>query len=69
VGGVPDAAGDAALLVPPGDAAAAVEALSRMAEDAELRERLVESGVERVRRHTTSAEVRRVAEFFESAGS
>jgi hypothetical protein len=40
-----------------------------MASDAALRERLVESGVERVRRHTTSAEVRRVAEFFEAAGS
>src|SRR4051794_20260891 len=64
VGGVPDAAGDAALLVPPGDADAAVEALTRMAEDAELRSRLVESGVERVRRHTTAAEVGRVAEFF-----
>jgi glycosyltransferase involved in cell wall biosynthesis len=69
VGGVPDAAGDAALLVPPGDAPAAVEALTRMAGDAALRERLVESGVERVRRHTTSAEVRRVAEFFEAGSS
>ncbi|MEA2423558.1 MAG: hypothetical protein QOF55_2657 [Thermoleophilaceae bacterium] len=64
VGGVPDAAGDAALLVPAGDASAAVDALCRLAEDAELSARLVEAGVERVRRHTTSAEVRRVAEFF-----
>jgi glycosyltransferase involved in cell wall biosynthesis len=64
VGGVPDAAGEAALLVPPGDAGAAVEALTRLAGDAELRQRLVEKGVERVRRHTTAAEVRRVAEFF-----
>jgi glycosyltransferase involved in cell wall biosynthesis len=64
VGGVPDAAGDAALLVPPGEAEAAVEALIRLASEAELRERLVESGVERVRRHTTAAEVGRVAEFF-----
>ena len=64
VGGVPDAAGDAALLVPPGDADAAVEALTRMAGDAELRSRLVDAGVERVREHTTSAEIRRVAEFF-----
>jgi glycosyltransferase involved in cell wall biosynthesis len=65
VGGVPDAAGEAALLVPPGSAEAAVEALVRLAGDSPLRARLVESGVERVRRHTTSAEVRRVAEFFE----
>src|SRR3954451_15102107 len=64
VGGVPDAAGDAALLVPPGDAPAAVDALTRMAGEDELRRRLVESGVERVRRHTTAAEVGRVAEFF-----
>jgi glycosyltransferase involved in cell wall biosynthesis len=67
VGGVPDAAGEAALLVPPGDAPAAVQALTRMAGDAALRERLVDSGVERVRQHTTSAEVRRVAEFFGAA--
>jgi glycosyltransferase involved in cell wall biosynthesis len=67
VGGVPDAAGDAALLVPPGDAGAAVEALVRMAGDTALRERLVESGVERVRQHTTTSEVRRVAEFFAAA--
>jgi glycosyltransferase involved in cell wall biosynthesis len=66
VGGVPDAAGGAALLVPPGSADAAVEALVRLADDSALRARLVESGVERVRRHTTAAEVRRVAEFFEA---
>jgi glycosyltransferase involved in cell wall biosynthesis len=66
VGGVPDAAGDAALLVPPGDAEAPVRELLRLAGDDALRERLVESGVERVRRHTTAAEVRRVAEFFEA---
>jgi glycosyltransferase involved in cell wall biosynthesis len=68
VGGVPDAAGGAALLVPPGDAGAPVRELLRLAEDGSLRERLVESGVERVRRHTTAAEVRRVVEFFERGG-
>jgi glycosyltransferase involved in cell wall biosynthesis len=67
VGGVPDAAGDSALLVPAGDAEAPVRELLRLAEDDALRTRLVESGVERVRRHTTAAEVRRVAEFFEAA--
>jgi glycosyltransferase involved in cell wall biosynthesis len=64
VGGVPDAAGDAALLVPPGDAGAAVNALVQLADDAPLRARLVEAGVERVREHTTAAEIRKVAEFF-----
>src|SRR3954469_22738009 len=66
VGGVPDAAGEAALLVPPGSADEAVEALVRLAGDDPLRAQLVEAGVERVRRHTTAAEVRRVAEFFEA---
>jgi glycosyltransferase involved in cell wall biosynthesis len=65
VGGVPDAAGDAALLVPPGSADPAVDALMRLAADDALSARLVESGVERVRQHTTTAEVKRVAEFFE----
>jgi glycosyltransferase involved in cell wall biosynthesis len=64
VGGVPDAAGEAALLVPPGSAEAAVEALVRLAGDDALRARLVEAGVERVRQHTTATEVKRVAEFF-----
>lgn len=64
VGGVPDAAGDAALLVPPGDAGAAVDALTRLGNDSVLRARLVESGVERVRQHTTAAEIGKVARFF-----
>jgi glycosyltransferase involved in cell wall biosynthesis len=64
VGGVPDAAGDAALLIPPGDAGAAVEALTRLADEPEVRARIVASGVERVRTHTTAAEIGRVAEFF-----
>lgn len=68
VGGVPSATDGAALLVPPGDASAAVEALVRMASDDALRESLVEAGVTRVRAHTTAAEVRRVAEFFGAAG-
>ena len=68
VGGVPDAAGDAALLVEAGSADAAVEALTRLAEDDDLRAKLVESGVERVLEHTTAAELKRVAEFFARSG-
>ena len=64
VGGVPDAVGDAGLLVPPGDAGAAVDALNRIESDKELRERLAERGVERVRAHTTDAECARIAEFL-----
>ena len=66
VGGVPDAVGDAGLLVPPGDARAAVEALRRVDAEPELRERLVGRGVERVRSHTTDAECARIAEFLAS---
>jgi glycosyltransferase involved in cell wall biosynthesis len=64
VGGVAAAAGDAALLVPPGDAERPAAELERIASDAELRRRLVEAGVDRVRRHTVEAECRRVAEFL-----
>lgn len=64
VGGVPAAAGEAALLVPPGDAERPAEELARLGADAELRERLVRAGLERVRRHTLEAESRRVADFL-----
>jgi glycosyltransferase involved in cell wall biosynthesis len=64
VGGVPEAAGDAALLVPPGDPDAAAQALARLAAEPEMRRRLVASGVERVRGRTLEAESARVAAFL-----
>jgi glycosyltransferase involved in cell wall biosynthesis len=64
VGGVREATGDAALLVPPGDADAAATALGRLEADPELRERLVERGLERVRGLTLEAESAKVAEFL-----
>ncbi|HEU0019223.1 MAG TPA: glycosyltransferase [Thermoleophilaceae bacterium] len=64
VGGVPGAVGDDALLVPPGDVTAPVEALRRLAAEPELRERLVRGGIERVRRQTLDAESKRVADFL-----
>jgi glycosyltransferase involved in cell wall biosynthesis len=64
VGGVPDAVGDAGLLMPAGDAAAAVDALRRLESEAGLRDALVERGVARVREHTTDAECARIAEFL-----
>ena len=48
-GGLPDAMGDAGVLVPEGDAAALADALRRLREDAGLRSRLVERGRERFR--------------------
>jgi glycosyltransferase involved in cell wall biosynthesis len=70
VGGVPEAAGDAALLIPPGDADAAAAALARLAAEPELRRDLVRRGVERVRGRTLEAESARVARFLaDPAGS
>jgi glycosyltransferase involved in cell wall biosynthesis len=67
VGGVAAAVGEAALLIPPGDAHAAVAALERLAADSELRARLIEAGVERARVGTVDAQCRRVAEFLAEA--
>jgi glycosyltransferase involved in cell wall biosynthesis len=67
VGGVPDAVDGAALLVPPGDAAAAVAALVRVTSDAALRERLIAAGFANARDHTLERELERVVEFIERA--
>ena len=69
VGGVPEAAGDAALLIPPGDPDAAAAALGRIAADPELRRELVTKGIERVRGRTLEAESARVAHFLADPGS
>jgi glycosyltransferase involved in cell wall biosynthesis len=67
VGGVPAAVGDAALLVEPGDPDPPAAELLRIAGDEELRRRLIEAGIERVRGNTLEAESRRVAEFFRAS--
>jgi glycosyltransferase involved in cell wall biosynthesis len=64
VGGVAEASGDAALLIPPGDPRAAAEGLERVAADAGLRERLVRAGFERAREVTLEAECERLARFL-----
>jgi glycosyltransferase involved in cell wall biosynthesis len=64
VGGVPEAVGDAALLVAPGDAEAAARALERIAAQPELRDRLIDAGVVRAREHSLEAGARRVAQFL-----
>jgi glycosyltransferase involved in cell wall biosynthesis len=64
VGGVPEAAGDAALLIPPGDPDAAARALERLAANPELRRRRVAAGIERLRGRTLEAQSALVARFL-----
>lgn len=61
VGGVPAIAEGAALLVEPGDARAAADALEQLAGSPSLRSALTEEGARRVRARTREAELRRVA--------
>ena len=67
VGGVPAAAGGAALLIEPNDAGAAAEALERIAADAPLRRELIDSGLERAREGTLEAASARLARFLAAA--
>jgi len=70
VGGIRQAVGDAVLLVPPGDPAAAAAALDEIAASPELRARLVGAGHEYVTARTLTRESMRVADFIiEAAGS
>ena len=64
MGGVAEAVGEAALLIPPGDPAAAAAALDRIATEDGLAARLAERGAERVRTRTLEAESARVATFL-----
>ncbi len=67
VGGVAEASGEAALLIGPGDAGAAADALMRVAADAGLRERLVVRGLELAARHTVERESTAAAAFLAAA--
>jgi glycosyltransferase involved in cell wall biosynthesis len=70
VGGVRELAGDAALLVAPGDAQGAAAAVRQVLGDAALRERLVAAGRVLARAHTMEAASGRVADFIRGrAGS
>jgi glycosyltransferase involved in cell wall biosynthesis len=66
VGGVGAALehGRAGLLVPPSDADALIAAVLRLADDEELRNRLVARGLELARERTLEAEAERVASFL-----
>ncbi len=69
VGGVSAAlgAGERGLLVPPRDAGAMVEALTRLAAEPALRERLIRAGTAHAEANTMEARLDAVAEFFADA--
>ena len=67
VGGVRDAVGDAALLIPAGDAEAAADAVRNVVDDPELRGRLRAAANRYARAHTAEAETGLVAEFLRGA--
>jgi glycosyltransferase involved in cell wall biosynthesis len=69
VGGVPSAVGDAAVLIPPGQAEAAAEKVRQLAGDPALRERLVSAGFALAENHTVEAETRLVANFIAGASA
>jgi glycosyltransferase involved in cell wall biosynthesis len=64
VGGVAEAVGDAGLLVAPGAAEPAAEALARIGSDPELRRSLIERGLNRVADRTIEQQVRRAIDFI-----
>lgn len=67
VGGVSAAASGAAVLIEPGDAIAAAEALQRIASDARLRDELIAAGLERAHAGTLEAASKRLAQFLATA--
>jgi len=67
-GGVAAAARGSALLVRPGDATAAADAVRRLATDAVLRRQLVTAGLERASSHTCESEQARLVRFLTSDG-
>ena len=64
VGGVGAAVGDAALLIAPGDAPGAADAVRRVVAEPALRARLRSAGHRYALAHTAEVETRRVAEFL-----
>jgi glycosyltransferase involved in cell wall biosynthesis len=68
-GALPEAAGDAALLVSPGSAAELGEAMKRVAGDAAFRASLVERGLARVAEHPWGRTAAQTVEIYEKAAA
>ena len=67
VGGVPEVAGDAALLVPPDDPAALADALRVAVDDEVARARLTAAGLERAGQFSWESHARGMAELWRNA--
>lgn len=69
VGGVPEALsdGETGLLIPPGDAGAAIAALRRLEAEPALRDALAEAGFEHAQHETLEAQLDRLAAFVRAA--
>ena len=68
-GALPEAAGDAALLVAPGAIAELAEAMRRLAGDAALRSTLVQRGLARVADHSWARTAEQTLEVYEKAAA
>jgi glycosyltransferase involved in cell wall biosynthesis len=68
-GGLPEIVGDAALIVPVGDADALADALTRAVEDDALRDRLVRDGLARAGRYSWDACAAGLVEVYERIAS
>jgi len=68
VGGVAEAAADAALLIPPGEPTRAADAVRSIAASGELRDRLASAGHAIALEHSIEAEAGRVAGFLHPPG-
>lgn len=68
-GALPEAVGDAGLLVAPGLVTELAEAMKKMAGDAALRARLVEKGLARVAEHSWSRTADQTIEVYEKAAA
>lgn len=69
VGAVAATAGDAAMIVKPRDANGAAEAVRRVVTSPQLRARLIDAGVERLRTRTRDAQLRRLAAWLRAPTS
>jgi glycosyltransferase involved in cell wall biosynthesis len=68
-GALPEAAGDAALLVAPGSAGELAEAMKRVSGDGALRSMLVEKGLARVAEHSWAKTAAQTVQIYEQAAA